>query len=69
MKSSLRLRSILILMSFSLYVPNFVSFVVALIVVGKFLSFLAKHSLKAFAYYRIIVGGIMLVLVVLGVVK
>lgn len=53
---------------FALVVGFIVSFVVALIVVGKFLSFLAKHSLKAFAYYRIIVGVVMLVLVVAGIV-
>lgn len=40
-----------------------ISFVVAFIVVGKFLSYLGNHSLKAFAYYRIVVGIVMLFLI------
>jgi undecaprenyl-diphosphatase len=43
-----------------------VSFVVAFIVIGKFLDFLVRHSLKAFAYYRFIVGFIMLAVIGLG---
>lgn len=45
-----------------------VSFIVAFLVVGKFLSFLAKHSLKVFAYYRLIVGFIMLFVIMTGIV-
>ncbi len=37
-----------------------VSFVTALFVIDKFISFLTKHSLKPFAYYRLLVGIIML---------
>ncbi|MCX7749269.1 MAG: undecaprenyl-diphosphate phosphatase [Clostridia bacterium] len=44
-----------------------VSFLVALLVVGKFLSFLSKHSLKSFAYYRLVVGSLMLALVLTGI--
>jgi len=40
-----------------------VSFIVAFFVVGKFISFLGKHSLKSFAYYRLIVGFIMLLII------
>ncbi|HEY9059444.1 MAG TPA: undecaprenyl-diphosphate phosphatase [Pseudobacteroides sp.] len=47
---------------FALSVGFVVSFIVAFIVVGKFISFLGKHSLKAFAYYRLIVGIIMLLI-------
>ncbi|HCC07932.1 MAG TPA: undecaprenyl-diphosphatase [Clostridiales bacterium] len=39
------------------------SFIVAFIVIGKFLEFLAKHSLKVFAYYRLVVGFVMLILI------
>ncbi len=39
-----------------------VSFVTALFVINKFISFLTKHSLKPFAYYRLLVGVIMLVI-------
>jgi len=44
----------------ALAVGFIVSFIVAFIVIGKFLSFLGKHSLKGFAYYRLIVGFFML---------
>lgn len=39
------------------------SFIVALLVVDKFLSYLTKHPLRPFAYYRLIVGIIMIGLV------
>jgi len=44
-----------------------VSFFVALLAVDKFLSYLKGHSLKYFAYYRILFGLIMVVLVRSGV--
>lgn len=44
-----------------------VSFIVALLAVDRFLSFLKKHSLKSFAYYRIVVGVIMIVLIITGI--
>lgn len=46
-----------------------VSFIVALMVVDKFLSFLEKNSLKVFAIYRLIVGILMVALVLKGIVK
>lgn len=45
------------------------SFIVALFAVDKFLSYLGKHSLKSFAYYRIVVGIIMIVLITAGIVN
>lgn len=44
-----------------------VSFIVALLAVDRFLSFLKKHSLKYFAYYRIVVGVIMILLIITGI--
>ncbi len=44
-----------------------VSFIVALFAVDVFLSYLKKHSLKSFAYYRIVVGIIMIALITTGV--
>lgn len=44
-----------------------VSFIVALLAVDVFLSFLKKHSIKTFAYYRIVFGIIMIVLITSGV--
>lgn len=40
-----------------------VSFIVALIAVKFFISYLQKHGFKMFGWYRIIVGAIMLVLI------
>lgn len=45
-----------------------VSFMVAFLVVGKFLSFLGKYSLKPFAYYRLIIGIVMVFIVVTGLI-
>ena len=46
----------------SLITGFIVSFVVALIVVAKFIDFLKKEPMRNFAYYRILVGLIILVL-------
>lgn len=45
------------------------SFITALLVVDKFLSYLTKHPLKPFAYYRLVAGIIMIALVLTGIVK
>lgn len=52
----------------SLGVGFVVSFIVALMVVGRFLAYLAKRPLKYFAYYRLIAGVTMLVLILTGIV-
>lgn len=43
-----------------------VSFFVAILAVDRFLSYLKKHSLKFFAYYRIIFGILMIILISRG---
>jgi len=48
-------------------IASFVAFIVALIAVKTFISFLSNHGLKYFGYYRIVVGGILLILIALGV--
>lgn len=45
----------------SLIVGFIVSFIVALIVVDKFISYLKHKPMKGFAYYRIVVGAVILV--------
>ncbi|GFR34442.1 undecaprenyl-diphosphate phosphatase [Thermobrachium celere] len=45
-----------------LFVGTFVSFVVALIVIAAFMSYIKKRKLAPFAYYRIILGIIVLLL-------
>lgn len=43
-----------------------VSFIVALLAMKWFVGFLTKYGFKAFGYYRIIVGGIIIVLLLTG---
>ena len=46
---------------------NVVAFIVALIAIKSFISFLTKYGFKVFGYYRIIVGAIILILLASGV--
>lgn len=50
-----------------LLVGNVVAFIVAYIAIKSFIAFLAKHGFKFFGYYRIILGGILLALLLSGV--
>ena len=50
-------------------VGNVVAFVVALVAIKFFISYLQKHGFKLFGWYRIIVGSILLILVLLGYLK
>ena len=47
-------------------VGNIVAFIVALLAIKSFIGFLTKHGFKLFGYYRIIVGGAILILYFLG---
>ena len=49
-----------------LIVGNVVAFVVALLAIKFFISYVTKYGFKLFGYYRIVVGGILLVLLSLG---
>jgi undecaprenyl-diphosphatase len=51
----------------ALAIGNIVAFIVAMIAIKSFISFLTKHGFAIFGYYRIIVGIIILVLYYLGV--
>jgi undecaprenyl-diphosphatase len=46
---------------------NVVAFLVALIAIKTFIGFLNKHGFKLFGIYRIIVGGVLIVLFLLGI--
>lgn len=46
---------------------NAVSFVVALIAIRLFVGFVTKYGFRAFGFYRIIVGGILLIIMALGI--
>lgn len=50
-----------------LLIGNIVAFIVAILAIKSFISFLTRHGFKVFGYYRIIVGVIILVLYYLGV--
>jgi undecaprenyl-diphosphatase len=52
-----------------LAVGNAVGFVVAIIAIKAFIGFLTRHGFKAFGYYRIIVGTIILILWAMGFFK
>jgi len=45
---------------------NVVAFIVALIAIKSFITYLTKHGFKMFGYYRIVVGVVILVLLGLG---
>jgi undecaprenyl-diphosphatase len=47
-------------------IGNLVAFVVAILALKFFIGFLQKHGFKLFAYYRIIVGAILLALIAIG---
>lgn len=50
----------------ALLLGNIVAFIVALVAIKFFISFITKYGFKAFGYYRIIVGVIILVSMYLG---
>ena len=51
-----------------LIVGNIVSFIVAMIAIKSFIAFLTKHGFKWFGWYRIVAGGVILVLLLTGLV-
>ncbi|MBA4054290.1 MAG: UDP-diphosphatase, partial [Marivirga sp.] len=50
-----------------LLIGNIVAFIVAILAIKSFITFLTRHGFKVFGYYRIIIGIIILVLYYLGV--
>ncbi len=50
----------------ALIVGNAVAFIVALLAIKFFISFVAKYGFKAFGWYRIVVGGTILIMLLLG---
>ena len=51
----------------ALVIGNIVAFIVAMIAIKSFISFLTRHGFAVFGYYRIVVGVIILVLYYMGV--
>lgn len=50
----------------ALIVGNIVAFIVALLAIKFFISFVTRYGFKAFGWYRIIVGGIIIVMLLTG---
>jgi len=51
----------------TLLLGNLVAFIVAMAAIKFFIGYLTKYGFKVFGYYRIVVGAIILLLLVLGV--
>jgi undecaprenyl-diphosphatase len=51
----------------ALVVGNIVAFLVAMVAIKSFISYLTKHGFAIFGYYRIVVGIVILVLYYMGV--
>jgi undecaprenyl-diphosphatase len=49
-----------------LIIGNVVGFIVAILAIKSFIGFLTKHGFKWFGWYRIIIGGILIVLLLSG---
>jgi len=49
-----------------LLIGNLVAFVVALLAIRFFIAYLTKHGFKAFGWYRIIIGLLIIVLLLSG---
>jgi len=52
-----------------LLIGNVVAFVVAMVAIKLFITFLQKYGFRAFGWYRIVVGIVLLVLLQLGIMK
>lgn len=48
-------------------IGNIIAFIIAIIAMRSFVGYLTKHGFRMFGYYRIIVGGIILILLIAGV--
>ena len=51
----------------TLLIGNIVAFIVALVAIKTFITFLQKHGFKVFGWYRIVVGLILITLLLMGV--
>lgn len=51
----------------TLIIGNVVAFFVAVLAIKFFINFVSKHGFKAFGWYRIIIGGAILIMIACGV--
>jgi undecaprenyl-diphosphatase len=52
-----------------LLVGNIVAFIIAMLAIKSFITYLTKHGFKLFGYYRIIVGIVILIMIFTGYLK
>jgi len=50
-----------------LIIGNIIAFIVAMIAIKTFITFLQKHGFKVFGWYRIVVGLILITLILMGI--
>ncbi len=50
-----------------LIIGNIVAFIVAMIAIKTFITFLQKHGFKVFGWYRIVIGLVLIILLLMGV--
>ena len=50
----------------ALVIGNVVAFIVALLAIKFFIGFVTRYGFKAFGYYRIVVGGLILMMLFSG---
>lgn len=51
----------------TLLIGNVVAFIVAMIAIKTFITFLQKHGFRVFGWYRIIVGLVLIILLLMGI--
>ena len=51
----------------TLLIGNIVAFIVAMIAIQTFITFLQKHGFKVFGWYRIVVGLVLITLLLMGI--
>jgi undecaprenyl-diphosphatase len=50
-----------------LLVGNIVAFIIAILAIRSFIGVITKHGLKMYGYYRVVIGVIIILLIVMGV--
>lgn len=50
-----------------LLLGNIIGFIVAIIAIKSFIGYVTKHGFKVFGWYRILIGGILLILMLAGI--
>lgn len=51
----------------TLLIGNIIAFIVAMIAIKTFITYLQKHGFKVFGWYRIVVGLVLIILLLMGV--